>query len=189
MNPSIRDKRHFLLWLLKHNALKNRNAVVLLNVILQDDLLLTNMHLVTGAHYTGCGIAIATATSDEPGFRFYDDADVIYNVGAVHGYLNANKHKPFYIEIHLGRTPRSYEFVTVLEDNPFDPDLNTDILDAEVIIYMLTKQQRLAHVEATIDQVLESGDRETFYALSHEYSQLKRELEADPFADSIYSVY
>lgn len=173
---SVVEKKDFLKWFLNHYQLKKRECVWLLNYLISDETLMSNVHFVENAEYCPKAIIMSTTCTDGVPFRFYKQNILTTDAEKSFHDIRLNHDEPIYIELHFKNNYSTPEYAIVQEENPFIPDnLIPDkkyglwaelILDRSLIDF---KRKKLME---QIDQALDQQDLVTFKRLTNELKEL-----------------
>ena len=69
--PSLEDKKNFISWFVSNHALKRREALWILNYLLNHELLLKQVHFVERVDCTPKGMWFSTDKAPDESFYFY----------------------------------------------------------------------------------------------------------------------
>lgn len=173
----LNDKKVFIKWFLKNFQLKRREGVWILNYLLSNDELLTNIHFVDDAHYCPRAIVMSTVETTAIPFRFYKKNIMTSDAEKSFHDLRLNPQELMYVQLNFPNVPPSPVYLAVLEENPYMPkDLvihEKDRLAAQRLLensVMAFQEQQLLR---EIDDALDAGDKEKFFELSNLLQALK----------------
>lgn len=177
----LKEKKDFLKWFLQRYQMKRREAMWILNYLLNHDIVLNKTKFVEEANKTPRGIRMSAVGTKEEAFRFFKDGQEFDHPEQAFHEVRLNWHTDLYIELVFQDSVLSHEYAAVLEDNPFSKwnDQITDEVDEEVDLavdnfYLQEKKDQLLE---GIDRALESDDRSEFYTLAKELQELESKME------------
>lgn len=176
---SNKDKKTFVRWFLKRFDLKRRECVWILNYIIGDDDLLSQVHFVEDAHYCPRALVISTTESSGIPFRFYKGNIMTADPEKSFHDLRMNNEKAIYIQLNFPKQPPSEQYLAVLEENPFIPSyMQISSEDKQVAQKMLSKsvyEFQQGNLLQQIDEALDAGDKEKFLELTALLNDLETE--------------
>src|SRR5690606_6235051 len=151
--------------------------VWILNYLLNDERLLSQVHFVLEARFCPRAIIISTHCSPEVPFRFYKKHIVTTDADKSFHDIRMHKDEPIYIQVNFRDANRNINYMKVLEDNPFIPDdyfltkqdkkVVRDLLDHSIYTYQKKK------ITTLINQSLDAKNAETFMKYSHALRELE----------------
>lgn len=175
----IKDKRFFLQWFLKHYELKNYESRWLLEYLLTDEILLSNIHFTRQAEYCPRAIIVTATCSKEISFRFHKKHVMTTDVDKSFHDLRLKKHEPMYLQINFAKSYQNPYYLAVLEENPYAPKniqlSEQDRQNAENILKYSLQEYKLKRLKQKIDVALETNNREEFHQLVDELNQIKKQ--------------
>ncbi|GAA0297200.1 uncharacterized protein YpiB (UPF0302 family) [Gracilibacillus halotolerans] len=179
-----KDKKEFIQWFLGNYQLKKRESVWILNYLLNDERLLSQVHFVLEARFCPRAIIISTHCSSEVPFRFYKKHIVTTDADKSFHDIRMHKDEPIYIQVNFRDANRNIHYMKVLEDNPFIPDdyfltkqdkkIVKDLLDHSLYYYQKEKLTDL------INRALDSKNFEDFMEYSNALRKLEKEFQSYP---------
>ena len=176
---SIEEKRSFLKWFLRSYQLKSRECIWLLNYILSDEHLMGLLKFVDSINGCPRAMVVSEKSLSEPAFM-YKKYDVETNEPekAFHD-IRIDQDEYIYVQLLFPHSSRSSEYVSILEENPFDRRHRNDRYGeaAEKIINESEKQFFTAYLLKKIDRALEMRDREQFEYLVAELNKINTSKE------------
>jgi uncharacterized protein YpiB (UPF0302 family) len=180
---SVYEKKNFIKWFLKNFQLKRREGVWILNYLLTDDRLLSNVHFVEEAHY--CPRAIVMSSVDHQGipFRYYKGNVMTNDAEKSFHDLRMNGHDQVYIQLNFPNVPPHMNYIAVLEQNPHMPRQLTitehDRLTAESVLDDSLYKYQQQKLYDQIDAALDAGNKELFLQLSNELQDMQQVLQTN----------
>lgn len=168
---SVIEKKTFVRWFLKNYQLKRRECVWILNYLLSNDDILEHIHFVEDAHYCPRAIVMSTIESNGVPFRFYKGNIMTADAEKAFHDLRLFSKEDMFIQLNFPNVPPNSRYLTVLEENPYLPELlhisEKDRILAEQLLQnsLLTFQQD--KLLEQIDEALDMNDQQRFYELSH----------------------
>ena len=175
--PTLEEKRQFLKWFLMNHQLQRREALWILNYLLNHEFLLGHVHFVEQAAQTPKGLVFASvAQEQEPAFVFVKFGKQYDNPEQAFHEIRLNWQDHLYLEL---RFPNSYEVMQqygILEENPYvDEDEHNDRVQAVwQMVLESQKAQRKQFLLAQLDEALLSADKQQFDQLTEALAQLKK---------------
>ena len=172
------DKKRFLNWLVSHVSFSRREVSWILNYLATHEAILEQVHFVEHVDQTPRGILIQAIDTPEPmalyieGRRFIDSDQIFHD-------MRLNWKKPLYIECILPKSWSNELYLGVLEDNPYhrwNDTMDSEMLDKIDLFFAKEDyEQRVTDLYEQVDQALEEGNQERFYALSEKLNALLSE--------------
>ena len=168
MAISIKDKREFFKFLLDNYAIKQREAVWIINYLASDSKLMERVHFVDEVKHTNVGIMISTNCVKEPPFAFFRNANSRHGTvttdaeNAFHQIrkLRSETDEQFYLQINFKNKLQSYELSKVLEENPYaSKEVDSSITK---VANRVIKEMEKRNVKHLIDLALDAKDQERF---------------------------
>lgn len=175
----VTAKKEFLRWFLKRYRLKRRECVWILNYLLSNDHLLTNIHFTDNAHHCPRAMVISTTEVDNIPFRFYKGNLMTADTEKSFHDLRLHPDEPMYMQLNFKNSNTSPEYASVAEENPYIPeDPLTKQKDRELAERLLEESFTLTTQEMLrkrIDEALDKGDRELFISLTALLNEMKKD--------------
>src|SRR5699024_1208974 len=182
---SVKDKKSFIQWFLNNYQLKKRESVWILNYIVNNDKLLSNIHFVREAKFCPRGLIMTSNCSDEVPFRFYKKQLLTTDAEKSLHDIRMNQHEPLYIQLNFNKSYQNIFYAAVLVENPFIPDeyfiTETDQKTAKQLLDKTIYDSRHKSLREKIDSALDERDRDTFTELSKQLHKLEREKSNQPY--------
>ncbi|GGH78934.1 uncharacterized protein YpiB (UPF0302 family) [Pullulanibacillus pueri] len=171
---SIEEKRSFLKWFLRSYQLKSRECIWLLNYILSDEHLLGLLKFVD--NISGCPRAIVVSEKNvpHPAFIYRKQEVETHEPEKAFHDIRMDQEEAIYIHLMFPSSSRSSEYVSILEENPYDRRHLSDRYGEEVklLIEKSEKQFMMTYLEKKIDESLEKKDKNQFERLVAELQKL-----------------
>lgn len=175
---SVKEKQDFIQWFLRRYELKKRESVWIFKYLLTHASYLAHIHFVRDVRCCPRGMIVSTFCSNNIAFRYHkmhivtDDPDQTFHD------IRLNKYEPLYIQLNFNYGEQHPLYVTVLEDNPFEPtnhiNRKNDAVVAGNLLDHIIYTKRKNILQHQIDVALDENDRELFLQLSSELSRLER---------------
>lgn len=177
---SLEAKKEFLGWFLDRHQLKQREAMWILNYLLNHDIVLNKVHFVETVETTPRGMLMSTIGTDGESFSFYKDGILFNDPEQAFHEVRLNWHEDIYVELIFRDPWKTSQYLAVLEDNPYHKwnDFISVELENEVkhALNTLTLNHKKQQVMQQIDQALETDDRDQFLQLSNELKEIEEDL-------------
>jgi len=186
MDPSVsvKDKKKFLQWFLNHYQMKKREAVWILNYLINYPKLLANVHFVQNTKYCRRSITISTNCSQEPAFRFLKNKLITTDADKAFHDIRINRNENLFIQLNFKDAYQSVEYRKVLVENPYmtDDDYITsqDKKKAKALLDHSLFEYKRKKLKKEIDSALDQLDQQKFLKLSEELSQLEKSKSIQP---------
>lgn len=157
---TVNEKKEFIRWFLNEYQLKRRECIWILNFLMSNDSLLEKVHFVDQVKYCPRGIVMSTTCIDEVPFRFYKQSVMTTDAEKSFHDLRINHTEEIYIQLNFKDGKRSYQYIAVLEENPYipvnkklmekDQELVESFLDYTLITYR--KNELMKQIDEALDQ-------------------------------------
>lgn len=181
---SVKEKKEFIKWFLNHYHMKKREAVWILNYLVNYPKLLANVHFVQETKNCPRSITMSAECSQEPAFRFQKNKLITTDAEKAFHDIRLNRNEDLYIQLHFRNANQSIEYRKVLEENPFlsidDFITDTDKQAAQALLDYSLYQFKRKKIMRKIDIALDQMDQEKFIELSEELSQLEKRKPYQP---------
>lgn len=164
MTVTAKEKREFIKWLLNNYAIKQREAVWILNYFASHDKNLNKLHFIMeDALKVDNGIVISTTCVKDAPFAMTLGHELIVDAETAFHHIRREivKGKDFYLQIRFKNNLYSAQYAEVLEEHPDTPQDEVDsfiISSANNVINELEKR----NVKYLIDLALDAKDQEQF---------------------------
>lgn len=167
---SIKEKKHFIKWFLKHFALKKIEATWILNYLTKHDTLLEKLRFVNDAMFCPRAIVVTSQCSDETPFLFYKEHIITEDIDKFFHDIRLHQEENIYIQLNFKQSNQNPFYAVVLEENPFIP-IETSIIKqddhaSEILLNQLLQDYRLKTLKQDIDQALDDRDKKKFNKLT-----------------------
>lgn len=173
---SVHEKKDFIRWFLNHYQLKRRECVWILNYLMSHDQLMEKVHFVDQAQYCPRGLIMSTHCVEEPPFKFYKGNVMTTDAEKSFHDIRLNRDEEIFIQLNFRSSRHSYQYVAVLEDNPFVPkhlqENEQDRLLAEKFLEVSLKTFQKEKLLKEIDDALDRQDLDRFYQLTTELNRI-----------------
>ena len=157
-------------------SIKRRECVWILNYLLSHDQLMEKVHFVEHAEYCPRGIIMSTQCVDQVPFRFYKDSVMTTDAEKSFHDIRLNRDQDIYIQLNFKDAHKSHQYVLVLENNPYMPEIiqisEKDKELAQMFLQTTIKDFQLERLRKEIDQALDNKDEETFKKLTEQYNRI-----------------
>ena len=178
----VAAKKEFLRWFLKRYRLKRRECVWILNYLLSNEHLLTNVHFTNDAHHCPRAMIISTTEVDSIPFRFYKGTLMTADAEKSFHDLRLHPDEDMFIQLNFNDSNKCPEYASVAEENPYLPeDLLKKKKDQQIAEKLLEESFTLTTNEMLlkkIDEALDKGDRELFISLTAMLNEMKKDSNA-----------
>ena len=171
--PSLEDKKNFISWFVSNQALKRREALWILNYLLNHELLLNQIHFVEQVQDTPKGMWFSTEKAPDESFYFYKAGTRFNNPEQAFHDIRLNWKEECYIEMEFEDAYLTMLKFGVLEKNPFGTKqaaLEEEVHEALVEIQTSALKQEILK---QIDIALEKGNQELFISLTEQLKELE----------------
>ncbi|MET3696106.1 uncharacterized protein YpiB (UPF0302 family) [Bacillus oleivorans] len=173
---SVHEKKDFIRWFLNNYQLKRRECVWILNYLMSHDQLMAKVHFVDQAQYCPRGLIMSTHCVEEPPFKFYKGNVMTTDAEKSFHDIRLNRDEDIYIQLNFRQSRHSYQFVAVLEENPYVPkhlqENEKDRIIAEKLLENSLKTFQKERLLKEIDNALDQQDRERFIKLTKELNRI-----------------
>ncbi|GAA0347674.1 ReoY family proteolytic degradation factor [Bacillus carboniphilus] len=173
---SVHEKKDFIRWFLNHYQLKRRECVWILNYLMSHDQLMEKVHFVDQAQYCPRGLIMSTHCVEEPPFKFYKGNVMTTDAEKSFHDIRLNRDEEIFIQLNFRASRNSYQYVAVLEENPFVPkhlqENEKDRIIAEKFLETSLKTFHKEKLLKAIDDALDRQDMERFYQLTEELKRI-----------------
>ena len=172
MQPSLEAKKKFLAWFLNHYSLKKREAVWILNYLLNHEVLLKNIHFVSEVQHAPRGLYFSVTEEATDCFFFYKHGVRVNNPEQAFHELRMNWREDCYIEMVFEESYSVMLGFGVVEMNPYVEWESHEAAVEEGLVYMqqlMLKDQLLIE----IDKALEQGNQQRFLELTTQLKELE----------------
>lgn len=182
---SVDEKKQFVRWFLESHKMKRRECIWILNYMLSNEPLLSKTHFVEQAHFCPRAMVMSSVESKEVPFRFYKGSLMTADAERSFHELRLHPDEDLYVQLNFPNHPPPPLYMSVLEDNPYEPkdtgQLKKDRLAAERLIKESIEMFQENRLLEQIDAALDAGDRERFMELSAAYEKLaaKKKMESE----------
>lgn len=181
---SVKAKKDFIKWFLNHYHMKKREAVWILNYLINYPKLLDKVHFVQEIKYCPRSITISADCSREPAFRFQKNKLITTDAEKAFHDIRLNRNEDLYVQLHFKNANQSIEYRKVLEENPFmTPDdfiTQADQRSAKALLdyslYQFKRNELMRKIDLSLDQM----DQQKFIELSEELYQLEKRKPYQP---------
>lgn len=174
---SVNEKKDFIRWFLNHYQLKRRECVWILNYLMSHDQLMKKVHFVESAQYCPRGLIMSTHCVDEVPFRFYKSNIMTTDAEKSFHDIRLNRDEEIYIQLNFKSCYSSYQYATVLEENPYMPKSMISNEKDQLLAQEFLEQSILAfqrtHLLQKIDEALDQHDEQSFRILTEKLNSLK----------------
>ncbi|RLL48214.1 YpiB family protein [Oceanobacillus piezotolerans] len=174
---SVKEKKNFIQWFLKHYQLKKRESVWILNYILNHKQILENVHFVRDVKFCPRGIIMTSQCSSEVPFRFYKNHLVTTDAEKSFHDIRLNQDEDLYIQLNFLNSQQDPNYVIVLEENPFVPEdyliTSKDKVLAKQLLEQTLFESKKIKLQKEIDLALDELDQEKFKSLADELNRLE----------------
>jgi len=173
---TVNEKKEFIRWFLNEHQLKRRECIWILNFLMSNDHLLEKVHFVDQVKYCPRGIIMSTTCVDEVPFRFYKQSVMTTDAEKSFHDLRINHKEDIYIQLNFRDGKRTYQYIAVLEDNPYLP-VNRKLVEkdqelAENFLDYTLKTYRRNELKRKIDEALDKRDEILFTSLVKELNSI-----------------
>lgn len=172
--PSLEAKKKFIAWFVSNHALKRREALWILNYLLNHELLLKQVHFVEHVERTPKGMWFSTKQVANESFYFYKNGVKLNNPEQAFHDIRLNWKEDCYIEMDFDDAYLSMVRFGVLEKNDFYQSEQVNVSDA--LVDELASIQREVYMEqlkAQIDEAIVNGDKDSFMRLTQHLQELR----------------
>jgi len=173
---SVNEKKEFIRWFLNHYQLKRRECVWILNYLMSHDQLMEKVHFVEYAEYCPRGIVMSTQCVDDVPFRFYKDSVMTTDAEKSFHDIRLNRDQDIYIQLKFKQVHQSYQYVAVLEVNPYMPDIiqisEQERELAEKFLETSIKNFHIEKLRKAIDTALDNRDEKQFFILTEQLNEI-----------------
>ena len=176
---TISAKKDFIRWFLSNFQLKKNEGTWLFNYLLSDDRLLEKVHFTDDLRNREKTMIISTVCSHATPFQFQKKSRVYYDVEHAFHDLKENPNEDIYISLFFKDRLSCPQYLIVLEGmrNMEGHRVSQGTvagLIAEIVIEKAVRRNRMQQLINEIDQALVCRDKEQFYRLTAELSELKK---------------
>lgn len=175
----VTAKKDFLRWFLKRYKLKRRECVWILNYLLSNEHLLTNVHFTDEVHHCPRAMIISTTEVDDVPFRFHKGTLMTADAEKSFHDLRLHRDQDMFIQLNFKNSNTSPEYAGVAEENPYLPvDLQKKKSDQQVAEKLLEESFTSTTNDMLlkkIDEALDTGDRELFISLTAMLNEMKKD--------------
>lgn len=167
-------KEEYLKQILDKNLVKDTLISYLLNFIVNNEIILNNLHFVQKAQFTSRGL-VFNRISDTTHVSLYLDGYRIAKPSLIYQKLNQTMKEPLYIEFKNFKIDKIY--AKVYENNPYlnyeeeYSQFNRDYVDLFISLHALEFEEEKILNE--IENVLDLNNKEKFEDLSNEYQRIQ----------------
>lgn len=173
---SVNAKKEFIRWFLNNYQLKRRECVWILNYLMSHDQLMAKVHFVEHVEYCPRGMVMSTVCVDDVPFRFYKDSIMTTDAEKSFHDIRLNRDEDIYIQLNFKSVHKSYQYLAVLETNPYMPDIlqitDEDRKLAARFLEYSTKAFQIDGLKRAIDEALDAGNKDRFMELSVKLNEL-----------------
>lgn len=172
--PSLEDKKNFISWFVSNHALKRREALWILNYLLNHELLLKQIHFVERVDCTPKGMWFSTDQAPDESFYFYKSGTRFNNPEQAFHDIRLNWKEECYIEMEFEDAYLTMVKFGILEKNPFyeeESSSDEEVHEALTEIQLSVLKQEIL---TRIDQALEKGNQELFIKLTEQLKELEK---------------
>lgn len=171
--PSLEAKKRFIAWFIANHALKRREALWILNYLLNHELLLKQVHFVEHVETTPKGMWFSTQREASDSFYFYKNGIKFDNPEQAFHDIRLNWKEPCYIEMEFEEAYLALVRFGVLEKNHFCKEGVKE--ESQVLLNELASIQKQVYQEELkkeIDQALLEENQEVFMLLTKRLQEL-----------------
>ena len=172
--PSLDDKKNFISWFVSNHALKRREALWILNYLLNHEILLKQIHFVERVDCTPKGMWFSTEKAPDESFYCYKAGSRFSNPEQAFHDIRLNSKEECYIEMEFEDAYLTMVKFGILEKNPFyeeESSSNEEVHQALTEIQLSVLKQEIL---TQIDQALEKGNQELFIKLTEQLKELEK---------------
>lgn len=173
---SVDEKKEFIRWFLNHYQLKRRECVWILNYLMSHDQLMQKVHFVESTQHCPRGLIMSTHCVNEIPFRFYKSNVMTTDAEKSFHDIRLNREEEIYIQLNFKSAYSSYQYVAVLEENPYLPKSTVVNEQDQQLVEMFLEESIVAFQRNSllekIDEALDRNDEATFRALTAELQAL-----------------
>lgn len=176
---SVDAKKKFILWFLENYELQLREETWLLNYLLANDEILSNIHFVEGARYCPRAIVMSAKSSLGKPFHYFKENQIIRNVERTFHDLRLHTETPVYMEIQFKDALKESAYLQVLEDNPYKPQPTIREEDSALAAQIIAASEQQFYEQQlvqAIDHALDTGDKEAFLQYSKKLQEFRKSL-------------
>lgn len=164
MTVSVNEKRTFLKWILNNYAMKQREAVWILNYFASHDHNMERLHFVEKSLAIGHNaFSISTTCVKEAPFAMLIKEELTTDAERCFHHIRRSlaNDEHFYIEVNFKNSLYSPQYAGVLEDNPKlkDVKIHNNITDNAKKFINEMERRNVLHL---IDLALDAKDQERF---------------------------
>lgn len=174
---SVNEKKDFIRWFLNHYQLKRRECVWILNYLMSHDQLMKKVHFVENAQYCPRGLIMSTHCVEEVPFRFYKSNIMTTDAEKSFHDIRLNRDEEIFIQLNFKSAYASYQYVAVLEENPYMPKSTVSNEKDQLIVEKFLENSILSYQRSRlleqIDEALDLHDEEAFQMLTKELNSLR----------------
>lgn len=175
----VTAKKDFLRWFLKRYRLKRRECVWILNYLLSNEHLLTNVHFTDEAHHSPRAMIISTTEVDDVPFRFHKGTLMTADAEKSFHDLRLHPEEDMFIQLNFKNSHKCPEYASVAEENPYLPvDLQKKKSNQQLAEKLLEESFTSTTNDMLlkrIDEALDTGDRELFVSLTAMLNEMKKD--------------
>lgn len=166
---SIKSKRYFMKWFLKHFTLKKLEATWLINYLIKQDNLLSKVVFVSDIRSCPRAIVMTSKCSKGIPFLFYKQHLVTDDIDKFFHDIRLHEDDEIYIQLNFNQANQNPFYAAVLEENPFAPtdpymtQQDQDISDS--LLRQLLQESQIKKLKQDIDQALDEKNESQFKKL------------------------
>ncbi|ASI35658.1 MULTISPECIES: ReoY family proteolytic degradation factor [Exiguobacterium] len=172
-------KQRFLRRILTYYTLKRRESKWILDYWLRNDAKLDQVHFVQNAMFAPKAIIMTTYGFDAEPFLFKKgEVKTTDPEKAYHDIRLTDE--PIYIELNFQGMMMDDEYLSLLEENPFRPEVTVEPRladEAMNFIAATVNRQEEERLIRLIDEALDARDRSRFQSLSEELRTIRSQLQ------------
>lgn len=171
---SSQAKREFIRYFFKRYQMKMREAIWILEYLMNREDLIENIHFVRQASHCPKGLLIAAKCSNVVGIRYIEDRSTFINAEKILGQLRRlEKGDSLYIELAFADSHCNPRYAAILEENPFSPGPGPDV-EKFVARFLeeLTRKIQQEKWEQEMNDALDARDEDLFHQLCEQRKTL-----------------
>ncbi|WP_312087071.1 ReoY family proteolytic degradation factor [Exiguobacterium sp.] len=174
----IERKQRFLRRILTYYTLKRREAKWIIDYWLRNEAKLEQVHFVQNATFAPKAIIMTTYGFDAEPFLFKKgDVPTIDPEKAYHDIRLTSE--DIYIELNFQGMMMDDEYLSLLEENPFRPEVAVEPRladEATHFIAVTVNRQEEERLVRLIDEALDARDQHRFHSLSEQLRLVRNQL-------------
>ena len=172
--PSLEDKKNFISWFVSNHALKRREALWILNYLLNHELLLKQIHFVEKVDCTPKGMWFSTDKAPDESFYFYKAGTRFNNPEQAFHDIRLNWKEECYIEMEFEDSYLTMVKFGILEKNPFYEEESSSDEEVHQALAEIQTDVLKQEILTQIDQALETGNQELFIKLTEQLKEFEK---------------